>query len=104
MLDLSVVPHPVPFPPFHFRRICQAITFLDDVKTSPNGWVACAQRFLAGNFEFEGTKFQCLVVIEDAIRSKYESTSNVDVSPFLVAMLSRVLPSQVHQQPHIGST
>ena len=73
-----------PLPPFGSPlslrrpwRICQAITFLDGVKTSPNGWVACAQRFLAGSFDFEAAKFQCLVVIEDAIRSKYVSTSRV---------------------------
>jgi exportin-T len=75
----------------------QAISFLDGVKTSPTGWVACAQRFLVGNFEFEGTKFQCLVVIEDAIRSKYPDMDpghKRTIKQLFVTWLSGLSPAQ----------
>lgn len=69
----------------------QAFDYVDQITKSADGWKACAQLFLTGPFPFEGTKFQCLVVIEHAIKAKYAAMPTIEkaaIKEFLKSWLT----------------
>lgn len=55
--------------------------------------MVCADRFLTGPFSYEGTKFQCLVVVEHAIKTSYGSmvvTQKASIRQFIISWLSSI--------------
>lgn len=73
----------------------QAFTYLQQVKASADGWFSCVQRFgtrVAGD---DGVRFQCLAVIEHAIKTRYGSLQPERINVLkatLSAWMESVLP------------
>eukprot|EP00040_Diaphanoeca_grandis_P019176 m.101032 g.101032 ORF g.101032 m.101032 type:complete len:964 (+) comp27298_c0_seq1:272-3163(+) len=81
----------------------QALGFLNQVVNSEGGWVACAQWFSSNSFSFEATRFQCLVVIEHALKHQFVSMTaehKRTMKEFLLTWLSQCTETNV-DRPHI---
>eukprot|EP00035_Acanthoeca_spectabilis_P030015 m.7342 g.7342 ORF g.7342 m.7342 type:complete len:955 (+) comp3951_c0_seq1:376-3240(+) len=59
-------------PDYSEDTLAEAHQFLEDVKTSGDGWLTCAEGFCSEAFS-EHVRFQCLVVLELTVTERYET-------------------------------
>eukprot|EP00050_Salpingoeca_kvevrii_P015334 m.45804 g.45804 ORF g.45804 m.45804 type:complete len:947 (-) comp6265_c0_seq1:239-3079(-) len=53
----------------------QAHVYVEQIKADPDGWLKLAMRWLHGAYQHETTRFVCLQVIEETLRTRYATLS-----------------------------